>query len=45
MYHDLVASDAGAALDRVLLTELDDIVDAGNTVTAQLGLGQEATGQ
>jgi uncharacterized membrane protein YccC len=37
-YNELVAGQAGAELDRVLLTEVDEIVDAANTVAAQLGL-------
>jgi uncharacterized membrane protein YccC len=38
LHHDLAADEAGAELDPVLLTELDEIVDAANTVAGQLGL-------
>jgi hypothetical protein len=38
LYRELVASPAGANLDRLLLTELDELVDAANTAAAQLGL-------
>jgi hypothetical protein len=38
LHHDLVAGDTGGELDRVLVTELDEIVDAADTLAAQIGL-------
>lgn len=38
LHHDLTEGDAATAFDPVLLTELDEMVDAVNTVGAELGL-------